>query len=300
MPHRFAPFNRFRNAGRRAALGAIGGGLALLCQPLRATAQDAPRPLTVGLTPVFLNNDVELLSALKTYLETAAARPVKLVLRRTYEEITTLLVSGQLDAAWICGYPYVSFRDRLELLAVPVWQGQPLYQSYIITGTDNPAASVDDLRGTVHAFSDPNSNSGYLVTAALLAGQDVRPEHFFSRAFFTYGHRNVVRAVASGLADSGSVDGYVWDVMSAVEPAITRATRILRKSEWLGFPPIAATRNAMARPEVRALQNAFMRMESSEAGRTVLHLLSLDRFIIAQPGLFDAIAAKAERVKHMG
>jgi phosphonate transport system substrate-binding protein len=132
MPHRFAPFNLFRDVGRRAALGVIGGSMALLCLPPRAAAHDGPQPLTVGLTPVFLNNDVELLSALKTYLETAAGRPVKLVLRRTYEEITTLLVSGQLDAAWICGYPYVSFRDRLELLAVPVWRGQPLYQSYII------------------------------------------------------------------------------------------------------------------------------------------------------------------------
>lgn len=300
MPSRFAPFNHPRSVRRRTALGIMGGGLASLALPRLAGAQETEQPLSVGLTPVFLNNDVELLSALKSYLETAAERPVKLVLRRTYEEITTLLVSGQLDAAWICGYPYVTFRDRLELLAVPVWRGRPLYQSYIITGTDNPSASASDLRGSVHAFSDPNSNSGYLVTAALLAGQGIRPEHFFSRVFFTYGHRNVVRAVASGLAESGSVDGYVWEVMSSVEPEITRTTRILRKSEWLGFPPVATTRHAIARAEVRALQDAFMQMTESEAGRTVLRLLSLDRFTIAQPDLFDAIAAKAELVKHMG
>ena len=118
--------------------------------------------------------------------------------------------------------------------------------------------------------------------------------------FFTYGHRNVVRAVASGLAESGSVDGYVWEVMSTVEPMFTQATRILRKSELLGFPPVATPRGALARAEVRALQGAFVSMENGNTGRTVLRLLHLDRFALAEPELFDTIAAKAELVKHMG
>jgi phosphonate transport system substrate-binding protein len=299
MPNRFAPFDPFRDVQRRTALGMIGGGLTALAMRQRARAEAPSRNLSVGLTPVFLNNDLELLSALKSYLEEATGQSVQLVLRRTYEEITTLLVSGQLDAAWICGYPFVTFRDRLDLLAVPVWRGKPLYQSYIITGAENPTASFDDLRGSVHAFSDPNSNSGYLVTAALLAEQGLRPERFFSRVFFTYGHRNVVRAVASGLAESGSVDGYVWEVMSAVEPALTQATRILRKSELLGFPPIATPRNALARAEVRALQGAFVNMENGDMGRTILRLLHLDRFALATPDLFDTIAAKAELIKRV-
>ncbi len=299
MPDGFAPLVRLPMV-RRTVLGMIGGTLAALASPHIACSQDASRELTLGLTPVFLNNDLELLSALKTYLETSTGQPIKLVLRRTYEEITSLLVSGQLDAAWICGYPFVAFRDQLELVAVPVWRGKPLYQSYIITGAGNPAASIDDLRGSVHAFSDPNSNSGYLVTAALLAEQGLRPESFFSRAFFTYGHRNVVRAVASGLADSGSVDGYVWEVMTMAEPEMTRTTRVLRKSEWLGFPPIATTRAALGRGEVQALQHAFVRMADNESGQLVLRLLHLDGFAEEPPALFDTIAAKADLVKRLG
>ena len=137
MPNRFAPFSLTRAVPRRAALGLVGCGVATLALPGLGGAQPAANGLSVGLTPVFLNNDLEVLSALKTYLEEATGYSVQLVLRRTYEEITTLLVSGQLDAAWICGYPYVTFRDRLDLLAVPVWRGQPLYQSYIITAAEN-------------------------------------------------------------------------------------------------------------------------------------------------------------------
>lgn len=296
---RIAPRYCSGHLPRRAFCRILGGGFALLMMPGNARTQTSDH-LTLGLTPVFLTNDLELLSAMKSYFEAALGRPIKLVLRRTYEEITTLLVSGQLDAAWICGYPYVAFRDRLDLLAAPVWRGRPLYQSYVIAGKDHAAASIDQLRGSVHAFSDPNSNSGYLVTTALLAKQGLRPEHFFSRVFFTYGHRNVVRAVASGLADSGSVDGYVWEVMTETDPELTGATRIIRKSEWLGFPPIATPRGALARPEIQALQNAFVKMGEDALGQVVLKLLRLDGFARVEPDLFDAIAAQSDLLKRFG
>jgi phosphonate transport system substrate-binding protein len=285
---------------RRTVLRIAAAGLAGLLAQRRSWSQPSSEPLTLGLTPVFLTNDLELLAALRAYFEGALGKPIKLVMRRTYEEITTLLVSGQIDAAWICGYPFVTFRDRLDLLAVPVWRGRPLYQSYIIAGEKHDWTSLDQLRGSVHAFSDPNSNSGYLVTTSLLAEQGLRPEPFFNRIFFTYGHRNVVRAVASGLADSGSVDGYVWEVMTETDPALTSATRIVRKSEWLGFPPIATARGALARPEIGALQDAFVRMSEDSQGRVVLDLLRLDGFDRVEPALFDAIAAKAALLKRFG
>ena len=88
--------------------------------------------LKFGLTPVFLSNDLELLSRLKNYLSRQTGREVQLVQRRTYEEITALLLSGQLTAAWICGYPLVQYREELSLVAVPLWEKQPLYSSYLI------------------------------------------------------------------------------------------------------------------------------------------------------------------------
>ena len=95
-----------------------------------ARADDAG--LSFGLTPVFLTNDQELLTLIRGYLEEALGARVQLVQRRTYQEITAMLLAGQIDAAWICGYPYVRHRDDFALLAVPIWRGQPLYQSYLI------------------------------------------------------------------------------------------------------------------------------------------------------------------------
>ena len=93
-------------------------------------------------------------------------------------------------------------------------------------------------------FSDPDSTSGFLVTRSLLALRHTTPAEFFRTFFFTYGHRNVVRAVATGLAESGSIDGYVWDVMREREPELINRTRVVYTSEKLGFPPIVGLKSA--------------------------------------------------------
>jgi phosphonate transport system substrate-binding protein len=282
---------RSRRIGRRGFLA--GAASAALIPGARA----ADRPVTFGLTPVFLESDLQLLARLETYLAARLHNAVVLVKRRTYQEITALLLSSQIDAAWICGYPFVQHADQLALVAVPVYHGQPLYQSYIIVNRASAAQSVEELRGGTHAFSDPDSNSGFLVTRHLLATMQTSPAAFFSGTFFTYGHRNVVRAVASGLAQSGSVDGYVWDVLQEVEPALTANTRVLRRSELLGFPPVACNAGLADAPRTAAIAKALISMPDDPTGRAVLAELRLDGFTPGSTALFAAIAEKYRLVR---
>lgn len=246
----------------------------------------------LGLTPVFLDNDAVVIARLRSAMSETLGEPVDLIQRRTYQEITATILDGSVDAAWICGYPFLQHRDSLSLLGVPVWRGRPLYQSYLIVRQGDAAARLEDLRGDVHAFSDPDSNSGYLVTASDLARLGETPEDFFSRSIFTYGHRNVVRAVADGLTRSGSVDGYVWETLASVEPSLTERTRIVTRSEWLGFPPFAARADRASDPVIRRFAAALQGLQTSHAGRAALQLLFLDRIEDGAPGLFDGIAAR--------
>jgi len=270
---------------RRIVMQTMAAGL--MASPLKAMA-----PFRLGLTPVFLDNDAEVISRLREAFSEALGVEVTLEQRRTYEEVTALLLEGSIDAAWLCGYPYLQHKDALSLLAVPVWNGQPLYQSYLIVGADSTAEGLADLRGGTHAYSDPDSNSGYLVTVSDLVRMNERPEAFFGRAIFTYGHRNVVRAVADGLVQSGSVDGYVWEALAKTDPALTAGTRVLTRSEWLGFPPFCGRSDQMGTPRMQAMQQAILGLDQTEKGRAALSLLQLDGMTMAAPSLFDGIAAR--------
>ncbi len=279
---------------RRRFVAIAGAALSVLPA---AGARSATQPVRFGLTPVFLDSDVELLNTLKSYLTRAVGQDVELFKRRTYQEITLMLLSGEIDAAWICGFPFVRYQEKLSLLGVPLYKGQPLYQSYIIVNTSNPATTIEELRGQTHAFSDPDSNSGFLVTRSLLAQLDERPESFFARSFFTYGHRNVIRAVSSGLAQSGSVDGYVWDVMADIAPELIASTKVIRKSELMGFPPVACAKANRNSPAVQRIEGAILSMADDPQGKAVLSSLHLDGFVSGSMDLFDPIARNFQIVQ---
>lgn len=272
---------------RRFLRGMAAAGAVCAPAPIGATP-----PFRLGLTPVFLDNDAIVIERLQTALTKAMDGPVDLVQRRTYQEITAALLDGSVDSAWICGYPFLQHRDRLSLLGVPVWRGRTLYRSYLIAGAEDPAQELLDLGGGLHAFSDPDSNSGYLVTASDLARIGQTPDRFFSRVIYTYGHRNVVRAVAGGLARSGSVDGYVWEVLAEVEPDLTDRTRIVSRSEWLGFPPFAARADRAGDADLLRFGAVLGRLDATTAGLDALRLLFLDRIAEGDPALYDGIAIR--------
>jgi phosphonate transport system substrate-binding protein len=274
---------------RRKFIAAIGAATGLAALPALAS-----QPFRLGLTPVFLDNDAEVIDRLRAAFSASLGVDIELEQRRTYEEVTGLLLEGAIDAAWLCGFPYLQHRSALSLLAVPVWNGQPLYQSYLIVGENSSAQSLADLRGATHAFSDPDSNSGYLVTVSDLARMGERAEDFFSRTIFTYGHRNVVRAVADGLVQSGSVDGYVWEAISKTEPALASRTKVLRRSEWLGFPPFCARKDRMNDPGVQAMQQALLDLDQTDQGRAALDLLQLDGMALVGPEIFNGIDARMQ------
>jgi phosphonate transport system substrate-binding protein len=253
-----------------------------------------------GLTPVVLDGDLRLRLLLQRYLMRQLEMPVTLVSQRTQRESVEMLLSGRLDAAWICDLAFVKNRDKLTALATPLYRGEPFHEAYIIVNGASAARNLDDLRGTLHAFSDPDTASGYLMTCWLLGLRQESPASFFRNFFFTYGHRNTVRAVATGLADSGSVEGYVWEVMKQRDPDLVSKTRIVCRSEPLGFPPVAVLTRSLERPEIQALAAALSGTRSARLGLEVLSILDLDGFTTPSPGLYDDIAEKWRLVKVQG
>ncbi len=265
----------------------------------KATAAPTPgqREISIGLTPVFLDHQLEFLKQLRGYFSERLSMPVRFVQRGSYREIVDLVRSSKLDFAWVCGYPYVRYRREMRLLAVPLYFGNPLYQSYLITArSDSTTSSLLDLRGKIFAYSDPDSNSGYLVPQYQLLRAGENPSTFFSRSFFTWGHRKIIEAVGVGLAQGGAVDGYVWDTLEWVHPDLTATTRVVSRSPELGFPPFVARSN-IDEETFRRVQQVLLAMTQDAQGARLLKSLNLDGFVPGSDALFDGIATMARTVE---
>lgn len=244
----------------------------------------------IGLTPVILTDQTSFLKKWEEYLTRNLKTPVKFVQRQTYKEVTDLLLDGELDAAWLCGYPYVRNREKLKLLGVPLFNGEPVYRSYLIVPSSDPdTRDVDDMKNKVFVYSDPDSNSGFLYPQVRLIKKGIEPNHFFAKSFFAWSHRDVVKAVSDGIAQGGAVDGYVWETLFRHDPALTSGTRVVMRSEEFGFPPLV-TRRDIAPELFIALQKALLGMSATEAGQALLQQMNLDGFIEGDDSLYSGIA----------
>lgn len=273
-------------------------GSAVACLGLSRTALAQER-LRIGLTAVILADQAAFLGRWAAYLSERIGTPVSFGVRDEYQPIIDQLASGQLDAAWICGYPFVRFQSQLQLVAVPLYRRLPQYESYLI----RPAGEASlrgwaDVKGRVFAYSDPLSNSGWLVAQGELAAVGLSARDF-TRSFFAHGHRNVAEAVASRLATAGSIDGYVWETMRLQGMAGALRTEVVWKSRPHGFPPIVAPAGA-AGTRLGALSRTLQAMTGDNDGRALLKALNLDGFVPGQLGWYDSIRQLARSVPGSG
>lgn len=224
------------------------------------------------------------------YIGSHLGRDVQLIQRKTYGEINELLGKGQIDLAFICSGPYVDGKEKygFELLATPEVQKSHFYQSYLIVNRASQFHRLEDLRGQVFAFTDPDSNTGKLVPTYWISRMGEHPETFFSKTIYTYSHDNSILAVAKALVDGAAIDSLIWEYYQRKNPIFTSKTRIIRKSEPYGIPPIVASR--FLAPDLKnRIRKVLFSMHSDPRGQNILNELMIDRFTPTRDEWYDSI-----------
>jgi phosphonate transport system substrate-binding protein len=220
----------------------------------------------------------------------ALGKRVELVQRKTYKEINELLGKGEIDLAFLCSGPYAAAKadSKFELIATPEIGGSHFYQAYLIVNEKSAFHNLEDLKGHTFAFTDPDSNTGRLVPLYWLEKIGERPATFFRHVIYTYSHDNSIAAVAKGLVDGASVDGLVWDYFRNHNPALTASTKIIRKSDYYGIPPLVAS-NRLAGDVKKKVQDLLFSLHNHEEGKKILDRLMIDRFVEPQDKWYDSI-----------
>jgi phosphonate transport system substrate-binding protein len=226
------------------------------------------------------------------YIGRNSGHNVQLIQRKTYEEVNELFPKGEIDLAFICTGPYAASREKygFEALATPQVRGQPFYQSYLIVPKDSSYQRLEDLKGRVFAFTDPDSNTGAMVPRFWLAEMGETPESFFGKTIFTYSHDNSILAVAKGLVDAAAVDGHQWEYFEHFSPAYTSRTRVMRKSQPFGGPPLVAS--ARLQGDTRSnIRELVLSMHNDPEGKRILEKLLIDRFVAPREEWYEPARA---------
>jgi phosphonate transport system substrate-binding protein len=205
---------------------------------------------------------------------------IQLIQRKTYTEINELFLNSKVDLAFICSGPYATGKEKygFEALATPIIRGEPFYHSYLIVNKNSSIKSLDDLKGRIFAFTDPESNTGALIPTYWLIQRDETPESFFKSINYTYSHDNSILAVAKSLVDGAAVDSMIWEYYNSRNPVNTSQTRVIKKSIPFGSPPFVASKYLASEIKEKA-QELLLDMHQDPKGMTILKELMIDRFI---------------------
>ena len=154
-----------------------------------------------------LNNN----ECLRQYTEEELEVPVKLFAPADYNGVIQGLLGGTIDMAWLgaSGYAktYLTDPDAVEPVLVKVnTDGSYGYHSIGFARKDSGITSLDDMKGKVFGFGDPNSTSGYLIPSIEIpqvTGASMESGDYFGEVKFTGGHEQTIVAVFNGDIDAG-------------------------------------------------------------------------------------------------
>jgi phosphonate transport system substrate-binding protein len=141
-------------------------------------------------------------------IEEALGVPVKLFAPADYDGVIQGLLGGTIDYAWLgaSAYAKVFLTDpnAVELkLTKQNLDGSTGYYSIGFARADSGITSMDDAKGKIFAFADPNSASGYLIPGAELREKYGTLEEFFGEVKMSGGHEQTIVGVSNGDFDAG-------------------------------------------------------------------------------------------------
>jgi phosphonate transport system substrate-binding protein len=136
-------------------------------------------------------------------MEETLGVPVKIFTPADYDGVIQGLLGGTLDYAWLGASAYAKiYLTDPEAVEVKLTKqnadGSTGYYSIGFARKDAGLASMDDAKGKVFAFADPNSTSGYLVPGAELTAKYGKLEEYFSEVKMSGGHEQTIVGVANG------------------------------------------------------------------------------------------------------
>ncbi|VAW24740.1 ABC transporter, substrate-binding protein (cluster 12, methionine/phosphonates) [hydrothermal vent metagenome] len=210
--------------------------------------------------------------------------------RKTYKEVNNLLRTGDVDIAFVCSGAYVDEKavSNIEILVVPVCNGKPYYQAYIIANKNSQINSFIDLKGKSFAFTDPLSNTGKLYAEKRVAELGVDSKTFFLSTIYTHAHDISMQLVSKNLVAGATVDGLIFDYNAIFHPESVKNLKIVEKSEYFGIPPVVVPQG-LDKNLKKQVRNILLTMHKDSVGKRILDKLLIDKFIEGHDSDYDKI-----------
>ncbi|ERK60001.1 phosphate/phosphite/phosphonate ABC transporter, periplasmic binding protein [Gemella bergeri ATCC 700627] len=234
--------------------------------------------VTIGIISVTGGNkgyvsEKELVS----YIGKKLNKKVKLVQKKSYKEINTLLKNNQIDIAFLSTGAYSLYEDKkdLELIARPN-RGKAYYHPIIITRKDSEIEDFEELKDKNFAFVDNYSYSGYLAVNNYFKQQNTTINKFFNnKYYFTYSHEDSIKQVLSGAVYAASIDDWALQNLANEDSNIKDNIKVIKIFPEVATGPVVTHKNYKDKEK---LKNILFNIDKDSTIKAVLERLQIKNF----------------------
>ncbi len=205
--------------------------------------------------------------------------------------------AGKAHIGWLNTFNYVLAHEKygVDVALVTVRYGSTSYKGQIIVRADSGIKSLQDLKGKVMCWVDPNSTSGYIVPRIMLMANGIDPDKDFAKTIEAGSHNNVVTQVYNGECDAGAT--YV-DARSSVEkdlPDVKEKVVVLATTSDIPNDNVSFIKD-FPQDLREQIVNALLEISKTEEGKQALNeLYSIEGLEPANDSFYDAFRAELSK-----
>jgi len=228
-----------------------------------------------------------------------AGVPVEFVEHAPPKLLSELWARDDLGVVQMCGLPASLRTPAPSILAAPLpslarYDGKSVYMSDLAVRADSKFQTLEDTFGGVAGYTLKDSQSGYFAFRYYLATK-FPGARYKKIVGGLMNARGVVKALVAGDIDVGPLDGYVWDLIRAGDPAFAAQVRVIASTDPTPMPPLIST--GLQADQVKRLRDAFIRLHEHAPLESARKSLLVDRFIVPELAVYDETKRRAHAVE---
>jgi phosphonate transport system substrate-binding protein len=201
--------------------------------------------------------------------------------------------ANKAHIGWLNTFNYVLANEKygVDVGLVTERFGSTTYTGQFNVRADSGITTLDDIKGKVMCWVDPNSTSGYIIPRIMLAANGIDPDNDFSQTVESGSHNNSVQAVYEGQCDVGVSYADARSSIEETHPDVKDVVAVLATTADIPNDSVSFAKDFD--PEMRKqIVDALLEISATEEGQEALfNLYSINALVAADDSFYDIFRA---------
>ena len=231
--------------------------------------------------------------AIATMLQEETGLVVEPNVGTDFAAVREAMGAGQAHVGWLNTFNYILASEKYEVEVGLVTQryGATSYLGQINVGADTGITTIEDLKGKVMCWVDPNSTSGYIIPRIFLQANGVDPDNDFAQTVEAGSHDQVIVAVYNGDCDAGATFDDARDNVEDDFPDVKEKVLVLATTAEIPNDSVSFIKDFPAEMRQQIIDALLAYAETDEGKDALNTLYDIEGLQTADDTFYDGFRA---------